>query len=193
MRIKQGFLTSSLRTLGLSLVLLLTGNWAIAQSANHKPNLNPSEFTEKGISQGWQEGQKVGDLSINDVFSKKFKLYDLIEKPLIVEFFSLNNEQSKKNKRLLKAFYNQYNLNILGICTDDYVYQIQDVNKKNQLPWSNVQDNTPKFGGKTFAEANGLDGAKFVLILPGGVVHKVFYSESDIGRVAVELQKYFKG
>ena len=151
MRIKKGFLNHRWGPFGFLLALLLMSTSALAQSANHKPNLNPSEFTEKGISQGWQEGQQVGDLQVNDVFGKKFNLYSLLDKPLVVEFFTLNSEQSKKNKRLLKAFYNQYNINILGICTDEYVYQIQDVNKQNQLPWSNVQDNSPKFGGKTFA------------------------------------------
>lgn len=166
---------------------------SFAQSDNHKPNLNPGEFTEKGISRGWMEGQQIPDYSVNDVFNKKFRLYDLLDKPLIIEFFSLNNEQSKKNKKYLKSFYNQYNINILGICTDEYIFQIQDVNKDYQLPWSNVQDNSRLFGGKTFAQNNGLEQVSFLIILPGGIVHKVIASEKEIGKLGVELQKYFKG
>ncbi len=194
MRIKKGLLHVLKTPLLLGLALFLTSATAFAQgSKNHKPNLDPSEFTEKGIAQCWQEGQKVGDINVNDIFNKKFKLYDLLDKPVVVELWTLNSEQSKKNKKYLKAFYNQYNINILGICTDQYVFQIQDVNKEPALPWSNVQDNSKQFSGKTFAEANGLGEAKFLILLPGGIVHKVFYSEKDIGKVGVELQKYFKG
>ena len=33
---------------------------ALAQSANHKPNLNPAEFTEKGINIGWMAAKPNG-------------------------------------------------------------------------------------------------------------------------------------
>ena len=195
MRIIKGLSGKSkgLRIPLFALFCLLFGSALQAQSNNHKPNIAPSEYTEKGISQGWMEGQQIPDFAVNDVFNKKFKLYDLLDKPLIIEFFTLDNAQSQKNKKYLRAFYNQYNINILGICTDEYIFQIQDVNKDHQLPWSNVQDNSKKFGGKTFAQNAGLENVSFLIILPGGVVHKVFPSETNIGKVGVELQKYFKG
>lgn len=194
MRIFQGplFLQTLVKQsiLGLLLIAFAT-NVSLAQSANHKPNLNPTEFTEKGINIGWMEGQQIPDFHVNDVFNKKFKLYELLDKPLVIEFFALNNDQSKKNKKYLKAFYNQYNINILGVCADEYTFQIQDINKNYDLPWSIVQDNSKVLEGKTFAQKYGLENVKFLIILPGGIVHKVMISENEIGKVGVELQKYF--
>ncbi len=175
------------------LLLCLSTHLVLAQSANHKPNLDRTEFTEKGVNIGWMEGQQIPDFKVNDVFNKKFKLYDLLDKPLVIEIFELKSAQSKKNKKYLKAFYNQYNINILGICADEYTFQIQDVKTDNELAWSIVQDNSRVLEGKTFAQQNGLENVKFLIILPGGIIHKVFSSENEIGRLGVELQKYFKG
>ena len=163
----------------------------IAQSSNLKPNIAPDEFTAKGATIGWKVGNTVPNLTFNDVNNKKADLYDLLEKPTILEFYTLNCNQCTTNKKYLKAFYKQFNINIVGICTDEYVNQIRQYSRDHGLHWMNVYDDSKKFVGKTFAQAYHLGDPKFVLIGPDKTVKKVFYNASDIKMLAVELQQNY--
>ncbi len=162
-----------------------------AQS-NSKANITGDEFTAKGENTGWQEGTMVENLLFNDINNKKFKLHDLLDKPVLLEFWSVKSAQAKKNKTVLKSFYKRFNINIVGICTDDYPNQIRKIGQNQQLQWSNVMDDSKKYIGKTFAESQNIANAKYIIINPDKTIYKIFYSERDIGKVGVTLQNYFK-
>ena len=155
-------------------------------------NLNPEEFTTKGIDRTWEEGTTVPNLSINDVNNKKFSLYDLLDKPLLIEVFTLNCAACNKNKKYLKSFYRQFNINILSICSDDYPNEIRKLGRKHQLNWSLVYDDAKKLTGQSFTEKNNLNNARYILIGADKQIKKIFYSEREIGKVGVTLQQLFK-
>ncbi len=162
-----------------------------AQSSNLKPNIAPDEFTAKGVTVGWNEGNTAPNLTFNDVNNKKAELYKLLEKPTIIEFYTLNCTQCTQNKKYLKAFYKQYNINIIGICTDEYINQIRQYTRDQDLHWMNIYDDSKKFVGKTFAQANNLGGAKFILIAPDKTIQKIYYNVNDVKMLGVELQKNY--
>jgi peroxiredoxin len=173
------------------LIFALSFQIGNAQSSNLKPNIAPDEFTAKGVTVGWKEGNTVPNLTFNDVNNKKAELYKLLEKPTILEFWTLDCDQCAKNKRYLKAFYKQFDINIVGICTDEYINQIRQKAKEQDLHWMNIYDDSKKFVGKTFAQAYNLGDPKFILIAPDKTIYKIFYDESDVKKLGVELQKIF--
>lgn len=175
----------------LLLTFVLSFQDGNAQSDNLKPNIAPDEFTAKSVAIGWQAGNTVPNLTFNDVNNKKAELHKLLEKPTILEFYTLDCQQCAQNKRYLKAFYKQFNINIVGICTDPYVNQIRQKAREQGLHWMNVYDDSKKFVGKTFAQVNGLGNAKYILIAPDKTIHKVFYNTSDVKLLGIELQKNF--
>ena len=188
----QKSINFSMRLVFMSLIFCaLSFQNTMAQSSNQKPNIAPDEFTAKGATMGWHVGNTVPNLTFNDVNNKKAKLYDLLEKPTILEFYTLNCNQCKQNKRYLKAFYKQFNINIVGICTDEYVNQIRQNARDQGLHWMNVCDDSKKFVGKTFAQAYDLGDPAFILIGPDKKIQKIFYNASDIKLLAVELQQNF--
>ncbi len=162
-----------------------------AQSENHKPNISSDEFTAKSGMVGWQEGLTVPNLHFNDISGKKSSLHDQLEKPVILEFWTLDCAQCVKNKTYLKSFYKQFDINIISISTDEYPNEIRKMAQSKQIHWTNIYDDSKKFSGKSFAKANQLEGASFMLITPDKKVHKIFYSDKDFGKLGVELQKYF--
>ncbi len=162
-----------------------------AQASNLKPNIAPDEFTAKSANIGWQEGNTVPNLTFNDVNNKKADLYKLLEKPTIIEFWTLNCDQCAQNKRYLKAFYKQFDINIVGICTDEYINQIRQKAREQDLHWMNVYDDSKKFIGKTFVQANNLGDPKFILISPDKTVEKIYYNVNDVKLLGVELQKKY--
>ena len=176
-------------------LLLLCFSMSFATNLNGqttaKTNIAPDELTAKSGNIGWEEGATVPNLQINDVNNKKFKLYDLLDKPLIIEFYELNCHTCKKNKKYLKSFYKQFNINILSICPDDYPNEIRKLVKAQQLEWANVYDDAKKIQGQSFAENNELTGARFIFIGPDKTIQKIFYSEREIGKLGVTLQKHF--
>lgn len=163
----------------------------IAQSSNLKPNIAPDEFTAKSPNIGWQVGNTVPNLTFNDVNNKKAKLYALLEKPTILEFWTLDCEPCAQNKRYLKAFYKQFDINIVGICTDEYINQIREKTREQDLHWMNVYDDSKKFVGKTFAKANNMGDPKFILIAPDKTIYKIYYNVNDVKQLGVDLQQKF--
>lgn len=163
----------------------------IAQSSNLKPNIAPDEFTAKSPNVGWQVGNTVPNLTFNDVNNKKAKLYDLLEKPTILEFWTLDCEPCAQNKRYLKAFYKQFDINIVGICTDEYINQIREKTREQDLHWMNVYDDSKKFGGKTFVKANNMGDPKFILIAPDKTIYKIYNNVNDVKQLGVDLQQKF--
>ncbi|MEO1624666.1 MAG: thioredoxin-like domain-containing protein, partial [Bacteroidota bacterium] len=134
----------------------------------------------------------VTNLSFNDVFNKGFKLYEKLDKPVLIEIWSMNCQQCKRNKKYLKSFYTQYNIDIISICTDDYPNEIRKMAQQNNYPWSTIHDDSPKFNqGASFSEVNDLGAAKFILLTPDKQVYRVYNSEKAIGKVGVDLQQYF--
>ena len=162
----------------------------LTAQSGHKANISSAdEFTAKGV--GWIEGASISDLAMIDVNKKRFKLYSLLDKPTVVVFFSLNDYNTAKNTSYLKRFYKQYNINIIGITTDEYPNRIRKYMMDNQLDWSNVQDDSKKFIGKSFVQNNQLENAQFVILTPDKKVHKIVPKDKPIGMLGAELQKYF--
>jgi len=183
-------------TLILIFGMILSSNGIQAQG-NLKPNIAPvkkasanSEFTEKGVTI-WTEGSVVSNFIFNDINSKKFKLYDLLDKPLVIELWELDNTLAPKNKKYLKQFYNQYNINILSICSEDYPNEIRKLSKQQDIKWSAIYDDFRRFNGKSFTETHGLKGAGFIIITPDKKIRMILGNSANIGRVGVFLQKYF--
>jgi len=169
----------------------------IQAQGNLKPNITPvkkastnSEFTEKGGTI-WAEGSVVSNFVFNDINSKGFKLYDLLDKPLIIEFWDLDDALAPKNKKYLNRFYNQYNINILSICSEDYPNEIRKLSKAQGIKWSAVYDDFRRFNGKSFRDTHGLKGAGFVIITPDKKIRMIVDNTAKIGKVGVNLQKYF--
>ena len=160
-------------------------------SANHKANIITDEFTPKSGEYGWQQGQKVSDLQFNDVFTKKFSLYDKLTKPTIIEISDMESPDALKNKKYLKSFYKQYDVNIISIVNSKYPNQIRDFIKTNELSWSTVLDDSKKFTGKTFAESQNLSRTKLLLIMPDKTVHTVVASSEPVGKLGLALQQHF--
>ncbi len=181
-------------TLFLGLSLCSNSIWA---QGNLKPNITPveaapadTEFTEKGVDV-WTEGSVVSNFIFNDINNKKFKLYDLLDKPLVIELWELDNTLAPKNKKYLKKFYSQYNINILSICSEDYPNEIRKLSKAQDLKWSAIYDDYRRFNGKTFTETHGLKGAGFVVITPDRKIRMIVDNTANIGKVGVYLQQYF--
>lgn len=182
--------------LTLFLGLSLFSN-AVRAQGNLKPNIapieekaEPSEFTEKGGTI-WTEGSVVSNFIFNDINNKKFKLYDLLDKPLVIELWELDNTLAPKNKKYLKKFYEQYNINILSICSEDYPNEIRKLSKAQDIKWSAIYDDYRRFNGKSFTETHGLRGAGFVIITPDRKIRMIVANSANIGKVGVYLQKYF--
>ncbi len=183
--------------LTLFIGLGLFSNALQAQTSNLKPNIAPveekaldSEFTEKGGTV-WSEGSVVSNFIFNDINNKKFKLYDLLDKPLVIELWELDNTLAPKNKKYLKKFYDQYNINILSICSEDYPNEIRKLSKAQDIKWSAIYDDYRRFNGKSFTETHGLRGAGFVIITPDRKIRMIVPNTANIGKVGVYLQKYF--
>ncbi len=182
--------------LTLFLGLSLFSN-AIQAQGNLKPNIAPveasdmdSEFTEKGVTI-WTEGSVVSNFVFNDINNKKFKLYDLLDKPLVIELWELDNTLAPKNKKYLKRFYDQYNINILSICSEDYPNEIRKLSREQGLKWPAIYDDYRRFNGKSFTNTHGLKGAGFVIITPDRKIRMIVANTANIGKVGVYLQKYF--
>ncbi|MEM8906726.1 MAG: redoxin domain-containing protein [Bacteroidota bacterium] len=183
--------TTSLKTLFALLGLLCCLLGSPTLEAQVTTNIATDELTAKSPDVAWEEGATAPNLFFNDVNNKKFKLYDLLDKPLIIEFYELNCHTCAKNKKYLKSFYKQFNINILSICPDDYPNEIRKLSRNQQLNWSTVYDDSRKLVGASFAEQNQLGNARFLLLLPDKTIAKIFYSEKAIGKLGVELQNYF--
>ena len=188
------FKFSFILTLIFGMILSLS---EIQAQGNLKPNISPiekasdnSEFTEKGVNI-WTEESVVSNYVFNDINSKRFKLYDLLDKPLVIELWELKNTSAPKNKKYLKRFYNQYNINILSICSEDYPNEIRKLSREQDLKWSAVYDDFRRFNGKSFTDTHGLKGAGFVIITPDKKIKMIVDNTASIGRVGVYLQKYF--
>lgn len=179
-------------TLFLCLLAILPLSINAQSDTNHKPNIDPGEFTTRSATEGWMQGYSAPDIAFNDVNGKKFTLHGLLTKPTVIEFYSLDCQQCAKNKNYLKSFYRQYDINIVSICTDDgYPAEINKRAKAAGVTWSNVMDDSKKFGGKTFAQTSGIPDASFVLILPDKNIQVISNNAKQIGMIGVELQKYF--
>jgi peroxiredoxin len=162
-----------------------------AQSANTKPNISPDEFSPKRETTNWALGSEAPNLLLNDVYSKQFDLYSLLDKPLVIEFTSANCAQCTKNKMALKSFYKRFNINLLSITTDEHINQVRKFIKENDLHWSTIYDDSKVYNQQTFSEANFTKAPKFLFITPDKKIHRIFYSDRDIGKLASILKKYF--
>ncbi len=192
MKSKRAFAKFSLQRGTFILCLFFAISISLAaQSANTKPNISQDELTPKGETTGWSQGNLVPNLMFNDVYTKQFDLYSLLDKPLIIEFTSLKCSQCTSNKTALKSFYKRYNINILSITTDEHINQLRKFIKDNKLNWSTVYDDATKYDQETFSKGKFDQEPKFLLITPDKRIHSIFYNTRDIGKLGVTLKTYF--
>ena len=192
MKSKRTFASLPLNRVFFILSLLFLLSTALpAQSANTKSNISQDQLTPKGEETSWAKGSLVPNLIFNDVYTKQFDLYSLLDKPLVIEFTSLKCAQCTNNKTALKSFYKRYNINILSITTDEHINQLRKFIKDNKLNWSTIYDDSSKYEQETFSKANFEQEPKFLLITADKRVHSIFYNTRDIGKLGVTLKNYF--
>lgn len=141
---------------------------------------------------GWQQGDVVPNLKLTDVKNKAFELYDLLEKPLIIDFWFIACKPCVQNKKYLKSFYKSYSINLLSISVDHRASTVSHYAQKNGLLWQNVQDNSPYQQRFKNQIGYGNSYPDYFLITPDKKVAHVFTSGSEINLLGLALSKYFK-
>jgi len=160
-------------------------------SSNHQPNIVLAVGV-KTPSNIWSVGSIVPNATIMDVNGKKYQLYDLLDKPVVIEFFNVKSAQSKKNKGYLKSFYTKFNINILSVTPANYPNQVRKTAQDMNLRWPQVLDDAKKFDQASFFNSGGIEQPRFIIITPDKRVKKVFYNERDIAKVGGTLQQHFR-
>lgn len=150
-------------------------------------------FTEKSATatKGFKEGQTVPNLSLKDVYMKRTKLHDNLDKLTIIDFRNTNCQSCTKNIKFLKKFYQQYAINIISIYDDTRAVAVKKFANKNGMNWKNVQDDAiPR---ELLKKQLGLtkDDTAYIIISPNKKVLKVFNNRKGIGMMGVFLQQYF--
>ncbi len=141
---------------------------------------------------GWQPGMTVPNLYLKDINGKEFKLYDLLDKLTIVDFWFINCHACVHGNPYLKSFYQRYGINILAISIDERESVIKKFVKEKDIPWLNVQDNHPV--QNKFKEQIGYPPAfpNYIIITPDKKVKNVYHSGKDMPKIGLELQAYFQ-
>ena len=165
----------------------------LANNVQGQERRNIIWFTEKSPTSnfGFEKGQTVPNLSIKDVYKKRFQLHDNLSKLTIIDFRSINCKDCVKSNNYLKKFYEKYPINIISIYDDQRSVLIKDYSKKNQLIWTNVQDNAPP--RELFKKQIGLNDANpdYIIIGPDKKVLRVFQGGKEIGKLGAFLQTHF--
>lgn len=151
-------------------------------------------FTSKSasVTEGFQEGQTVPNLSIKDVHKRRFNLHDELGKVTILDLRKIDCKTCTQNNKYLQRFYKQYPLNIISIYDDNQSIEVKKFAKKNQMIWTNVQDDAPP--KETLKKKLGQvsDQPIYIVLSSDKKVLKVFDDAKSAGKLGVFLQKYFK-
>lgn len=143
---------------------------------------------------GWKEGSTVPNLKLVDVNNEAFMLYDILDKMVIIDFWFIACKPCVNNKKYLKQFYKQYDINIMSISIDRRASTIKRYAEENHLNWINIHDNGNINYDSNFHAHIGLGNSypDYIVITPDKKILKIFSSGGDIGKLGVLLQEYFK-
>ena len=157
--------------------------------ASAQANITPDEFTAKSGASPWAEGSPAPNPKFNDLFNKKYKLYDLLDKPTIIEIIPKDCNGCDRNLKYLKSFYKQFSINIITVRESEYRDRMIKSVRDNDIQWSVVLDDGPKYGQSTLSDQAQVS---FILVTPDKKIYKVYNSPKEIGKLGVDLQQYFK-
>lgn len=121
------------------LTLAITG-YAQSEQQERK-NLEWDTLTYPKGEYGWSEGMIVPDVTLLDVNNQEMKLYDLLDKPVVIDFWFMTCKPCIANKKYLKRFYRQYPIEILSISVDKVASDVKRYAQENGMYWKNVHDN----------------------------------------------------
>ncbi len=127
---------------------------------------------------GWEEGQQAPNVILTDINGKALQLFELLERPTVINFWYINCAPCQENIEYLRRFQKQYGLNVLTVSTNDQPSQIRDFAEREELHWAFVYDNSTRFNLPPFKESIGLTGKypDYLLIGPDGRILRVVTS-----------------
>lgn len=166
----------------------------ISSTAFSQQKRNVIWFTSKSasVTEGFQEGQTVPNLSIKDVHKRRFNLHDELDKVTIIDLRKIDCKTCTQNNKYLQRFYKQYSLNIISIYDDNQSIEVKKFAKKNAMIWTNVQDDAPPKETLKKKLGQASDQPIYIVLSPDKKVLKVFDDAKSAGKLGVFLQQYFK-
>ena len=177
----------------LPIFLLLCGTVSLsAQVSRSDSNIIWDTLAFPASDYGWEEGMTVPNLQMKDVHGNSFEFYSALDKVTVIDFWFIACKPCVANKRYLKSFYRQYDINLVSISVDQRASSVRSYAEENGLVWINIHDNNPM--ARRFKTRIGLDNSypDYLVITPDKKVHRVFTSGSDIGILGVTLQELFR-
>jgi len=152
------------------------------------------DLTPKGMAPegtfAWEEGTTIPNLRFRNLRSETFNLHEKLDKLTIIEFWYIACESCVANKKYFKKFSNQYDINLISISVDEKASSVRKYLSDNNILWDNIHENNAfkSMFHKTLSTPSPL----YLLVTPDKEIVKVFNNKSDIGRIGVYLQNYFK-
>ncbi|MEL7424268.1 MAG: TlpA disulfide reductase family protein [Bacteroidota bacterium] len=137
---------------------------------------------------GWSEGMTVPNVVIRDVNNKEYRLYDLLDKPLVIDFWFIACKPCIANKKYLKRFYLQYPIEILSISIDERASTVKRYAEDNGMHWLNVHDNSPYSDRFKLQIGSDQSYPLYLLIDEEGKVLGTYEGGASIARLGVLLQ-----
>ena len=104
-----------------------------------QPTVQIDTASGHDASYGWEEGKQAPEVWLTDINGKPLRLYDLLERPTVINFWYINCAPCQENLPYLQRFQKQYGLNVLTVSTQDQPSQIRDFGTRIGLP-SNYVD-----------------------------------------------------
>lgn len=158
-----------------------------------QPTIQTDTASARKASYGWEEGQQAPDVLLTDINGKAIRLYDLLERPTVINFWYINCAPCRDNSDYLRRFQKQYGLNVLTVSTQDQPSQMREFAEREDLHWVFVHDNSSRFGKPSFKERTGLSGKypDYLLIGPDRRILRVVTSGKQMPRLGKALQQHF--
>lgn len=177
----------------LCLILLVGTTLALCQENNQiQKNLVWDTIQYPKSVYGWELGQQVPNVSIQDVNGYSFDLYDLLDKPLLIDFWFIACKPCVANKKYLRRFYRQYDLNLMSISVDRRASTVKQYAEQNDMPWYNVHDDNGYANRFKVQIGSNQTYPLYLIIGPDKRIAGVFHSGSQIGQLGVLLQELFQ-
>lgn len=152
---------------------------------------------------GWSEGMTVPNVVIRDVNNKEYRLYDLLDKPLVIDFWFIACKPCIANKKYLEfqldiagrsvsgISYLRYPIEILSISIDERASTVKRYAEDNGMHWLNVHDNSPYSDRFKLQIGSDQSYPLYLLIDEEGKVLGTYEGGASIARLGVRLQALF--
>lgn len=152
------------------------------------------EFTSKGMEPEstftLEEGAIIPNLRFKNLKSQTFNLHEKMDKLTIIEFWYTGCEACINNKKYLKKFSNQYNINVISISVDEKASTVRKYLEANDIYWDNIHE-SDAFKG-FYQKTLGVPSPIYIIATPEKEIAKVLNDKTSMGRMGVYLQSYFK-